>query len=165
MSKIISWKWLLFSGLWYAVMGLNNAPFLAIGVLTATFAWSGAVVLGGRQVKRTMLALVFLTGAAVVAVSVFNAIHSVSEISLRGLLPGLYLFVFVALLLGLVTACIGGWILAGIWVLTKAGNQLLQSFSQLHAFLILSGTSWAGLGLGWLVNLIIQLKNLGFHLN
>lgn len=161
MSKIIPWKWLLLSGLWYAVMGLINAPFFAVGVLTATFAWSGAVALAGRQVKRTMLALVFLTGAAVVALSVFTDIHSVSEISLRGLRD----LVFLVLLTGLFTACIGGWILAGIWALTEAGNQLLQSFSQRHAFLILSGTSWTGLGLGWLVNLIIQLNNLGFHLN
>ena len=164
MSENFPWKWLFFSIIWYFVMGLINAPFLAIGVLSATFAWSGAIAIAGHQVKRTMLTLVFLTGVAIVALALFIAVSSVSTtIAWIAVLSGFFMFIVATLLIGLVAACIGGWILAGIWVLTKAGNQLLQSFSKPYTFLIMSGTSWAGLALGWLVNLMILLKHLGIH--
>ena len=41
------------------------------------------------------------------------------------------------------------WAVAMAW----ARNKLFESFSRFHTFLILLGTSWLGLGLGWLVYL------------
>ncbi|MCL1466032.1 hypothetical protein [Argonema galeatum] len=46
---------------------------------------------------------------------------------------------------------------AGSSALSWAEEELLNSFSKFHTFLILLGTSWLGLGLGWLVYQIFPI--------
>jgi serine/threonine-protein kinase len=48
-------------------------------------------------------------------------------------------------------ACILVTVLMTIGIGISATQRLLKSSSRLHTFLILLGTSWLGLGLGWLV--------------
>ncbi|MBE9126443.1 MULTISPECIES: serine/threonine protein kinase [unclassified Coleofasciculus] len=43
---------------------------------------------------------------------------------------------------------------AGFFAVSLAGIELEESFSKFHTFLILLGTSWLGLGLGWLLGSI-----------
>ena len=51
--------------------------------------------------------------------------------------------------------------MAGVVIMTAAGflagEELKKSFSKFHTFLILLGTFWLGLGLGWLLGSIFRL--------
>ncbi|WP_249066407.1 serine/threonine protein kinase [Argonema antarcticum] len=55
-------------------------------------------------------------------------------------------------------ASASAWALAWAWALALASDELVKSFSKFHTFLILLGTSWLGLGLGWLAYQIYSVS-------
>jgi len=69
--------------------------------------------------------------------------------AMAGTVAGAMAAVMAAVMLG---ALLGAG--AGAGAMAAAGDKLQESFSKFHTFLILLGTSWLGLGLGWLLGSI-----------
>jgi len=123
LPRIIPWSWLVGVLLISLLIGYSLA---AINALYVTWAWAWAVALvwAGAGAWAWAVALVLVV-VLLVAVAVASA----------GV-PAVVLVV-----------C---WAVAVTVAVTVAGEELQESFSKFHTFLILAGTSSLGLGLGWL---------------
>ncbi|EDX77417.1 protein kinase domain [Coleofasciculus chthonoplastes PCC 7420] len=137
-AKTLPWVRLVVISGGYLLMGillvLTEAGFVSLvvaGIVSGIVAWT---------VAKDVVWNMSVVGGAV-AGAVYVAM--VLALNLAGDRTG---FIAVALAL----AC------AGVMVLPMAGKKLQESFSKFHTFLILLGTSWLGLGLGWLLGSIFR---------
>jgi serine/threonine-protein kinase len=117
--------------------------YLVIGFLVGVWSmfWAGAGVMTGAVavVDADNVADVLITAVVVTVVSaVVSAVVSVGA--------G-FGAVYVAWTVTLAVALLSGLV---------AGKKLQESFNKFHTFLILLGTSWLGLGLGWLLGSIFR---------
>jgi serine/threonine-protein kinase len=124
---------------------LTNAPPVAV-VAAITVAIAGAVFLSGSEILAGIAALGLLVTAVVgiaFGIAWIKALTGDNSFVEAGAWTGPW-----------------AWALAGSWawylVVSRTEGRLLRSFNRFHKFLTLAGTSWLGLGMGWMLGAIFK---------
>jgi hypothetical protein len=155
MQRRIPWN-LMSVGLCYSILGglfgFASAP-LWLWALALTLALSGAwgslsgveVLAGTGDIGTTRVLILALTGTLAWALTMTFEFSTMTAWSW-------------GLVLALSLALVVTW----SWSWAGAGGKLLESFNKLQTFLILVGTSAAGLGLGWTIAFAVRSNS--FHM-
>ena len=147
-ARTIPWVRLTVIAVCYLVIGIF---LVEVGVWGVAWAWAVAQAVGvavGVAVAVTEIETGTVAGAVATAVAVVGAGAGTVGVGV-GMAGTVGVGVGMAGAVGVAGAGSG----AGAW----AREKLQESFSKFHTFLILLGTSWLGLGLGWLLGSIFRL--------
>lgn len=141
-----------------AITSLRTIPWIRLAIVLAGYATVGtsfgvsSAPLGAGTLAITLAVTLCGFGASGSAGGVPAKVAALAGFG-AGTVGVAALAVALARLAALIIAVPTGSVVIVVWAGAGAGagDRLLESFSRSHTFLILAGTSLAGLGLGWLI--------------